>query len=86
MTIQIELSPLMVAVIEDQLSRAMRFDENNKPVPIETSVSEWVAGLIHGQLEAVASASRHPEMVAHRQAVEASRQVLREALFPRRTP
>ncbi len=84
MTIQIELSPLMVDIIQDQIAQARRFDENNVPLPLEVTVGEFIAGLVESQLEAMASTSRRPEAVTYRATVESSRKAFRDALFPRR--
>jgi hypothetical protein len=82
MIIQIELSPLMVAVIQERLDRSVLLNERNEPRPMEASVAEWVTGLIQGQLEAIASASRNPQVLAHRAHIEADQAAFREALFP----
>jgi hypothetical protein len=85
MIIQIELSPLMVAIIQARLDRSVLLNEKNEPRPLEASVADWITGLIQGQLEAIASASRHPDVLAHRAQVESSQAAFREALFPKKT-
>ena len=84
MTIQIELSPLMVAIIQDQVAQGRRFDENNVPLPLEVTVGDFITGLLESHLEAMASTSRRPEAVAHRETMEAGRRAFRDALFPKR--
>jgi hypothetical protein len=84
MIIHIELSPLMVAVIQERLDRSVLLNEKNEPRPMEASVAEWVTGLIQGQLEAMASVSRHPDVLAHKAQIETSQAAFREALFPKK--
>jgi hypothetical protein len=84
MIIQIELSPLMVAVIQERLERSVVLNEKNEPRPLEASVATWVTNLIQGQLEGIAAASRHPDVLAHKAQVEATQLAFREALFPKK--
>ena len=82
MLIEIELSPLVVAAIEERIGGGLqRLDEQFQPTTVQMSVEEWVQALLQPHLDAMVGASRHPDVVAYREQVEASRQAVSASLF-----